>query len=306
MKTIGIICECNPFHAGHGYLISQAKASGADAVVALMSGCFVQRGEAAISDPFSRAAVMLLGGADAVLELPFPYCAGSAEFFGGAGVEIFDRLGVDELWFGSECGDLERLDRLSTALDDPAFWERYAKSAEGNEGTAAAFFSCLQAFCGDNDPCLSNDILAISYLRALRQRGSRIKPVTVKRVGSAYREALVEDAMQFPSATALRRLWRAEGLEAVLPYLPKGAKEILAPCVKKGGAPAELKNAEALILGHFRLTDRERLEDIAELSGGLGNRMAELSHKADSVYGLTQECANSARFSLTFTPYVKK
>lgn len=286
MKTVGIICECNPFHAGHGYLISQAKASGADAVIALMSGCFVQRGEAAIADPFSRAAVMLLGGADAVLELPFPYCAGSAEFFGGAGVEIFDRLGVDELWFGSECGDLERLDRLSTALDDPAFWERYAKSAEGNEGTAAAFFSCLQAFCGDVDPCLSNDILAISYLRALRQRGSRIKPVTVKRVGSAYRADAVEETTQFPSATALRRLWRAKGLDAVLSYLPDGAKEILSPCVENGTAPASLLNAEALVLGHFRLTARENLESIAELSGGLGNRLAEISQRADSLESL--------------------
>ena len=286
MKTVGIICECNPFHAGHGYLIAQAKKSGADAVIALMSGCFVQRGEAAISDPTSRAEIMLLGGADAVLELPFPYCSGSAEFFGGAGVEIFDRLGIDELWFGSECGDLARLERLSAALDAPAFWEHYAKSTEGNEGTAAAFFSCLQEFCGDVDPCLSNDILAISYLRALRNRNSKIKPVTVKRVGSAYRADSVEEKTQFPSATALRRLWRAEGLEAVLPYLPDGAGEILSPCVEQGTAPADLRNAEALVLGHFRLTAREALESIAELSGGLGNRLAELSGRADSLESL--------------------
>lgn len=283
MRTVGIICECNPFHGGHGYLIREAKKSGADSVIALMSGYFVQRGEAAICDPFSRAELMLLGGADAVLELPFPYCAGSAEFFGGAGVEILDRLGVDELWFGSECGDLQRLQKLSLALDDPAFWERYAGSAAGNEGTAAAFFSCLREFCGDDEPCLSNDILAISYLRALRQRGSGIKPMTVKRVGSAYHADSVEEKSEFPSATALRRLWREDGLEAVLPYLPRGAKEVLEPCVERSCAPADLRRAEALILGHFRLTPKEKLEEIAELSGGLGNRLAELSQQADSL-----------------------
>ena len=286
MRTVGIICECNPFHAGHGYLINQAKESGADAVIALMSGCFVQRGEAAIADPVSRAEILLLGGADAVLELPFPYSAGSAEFFGGAGVEILDRLGVRELWFGSECGDLERLERLSGALDDPAFWARYAESDEGNEGTAAAFFSCLREFCKDTAPCLSNDILAISYLRALRQRNSKIKPVTIKRVGSAYREDSIREQAEFPSATALRRLWHENGLQTLLPYLPKGAEKILTASAKKGTAPADLKNAEALILGHFRLTERERLEHIAELSGGLGNRLAELSAAADSLESL--------------------
>ena len=283
MRTVGIICECNPFHAGHGYLIEQAKQSGADAVVALMSGCFVQRGEAAIVEPFSRAEIMLLGGADAVLELPFPYSAGSAEFFGGAGVELLDRLGVTELWFGSECGDIDRLKRLSEATDDPQFWEHYTKTAEGSEGTAAAFLSCLQSFCGDGEPCLSNDILGISYLTALRKRGSKIKPVTIKRVGSAYREDSVGEETKIPSATALRRLWKEKGLEEVLPYLPKGSDAVLNPCVQRAKAPADLSHAEALILGKLRLTPAEELEPIAELSGGLGNRMADAASKATSL-----------------------
>ncbi len=283
MKTAGIICECNPFHGGHGYLIEEARRGGADAVVCLMSGCFVQRGDAAIADPFARAAVLLKGGADLVLELPFPFSAGSAEFFAAAGVEIFDRLGVDELWFGSECGDLDRLRRLSEALADPAFEERYAKTASGNEGTAEAFFSCLQEFCGDGEPCLSNDILGISYLSALRKRACAMKPVTIQRRGSDYRTEALRAHDAFPSATALRRLWREKGLDSLLPYLPVGSKEILESAVKEGCAPADLAFAEHLILGHFRLTPPSELEEIAELSGGLGNRLAEISRKADSM-----------------------
>ena len=107
MRIAGIICECNPIHGGHLYLMREARRQGADAVVCVMSGCFTQRGEAAIADPHTRAHALILGGADAVVELPFPFSCAGAEFFAAAGVEILNRLGVGELWFGSECGDLE-------------------------------------------------------------------------------------------------------------------------------------------------------------------------------------------------------
>ena len=283
MRTVGVICECNPFHAGHGYLFSAARASGADAVIAVMSGCFTQRGEAAVADPVSRARILLLGGADAVLELPYPFCASSAEYFSRAGVEILDRLGVTELWFGSECGDLERLRRLATAAEDPAFASRYAATTRSNEGTAQAFFSCLQDFCGEDSPCLSNDILGISYLRALEKRASRMKPVTLKRQGSAFHETTVSEDGAYPSATALRLLWRKKGLEAILPYLPTGSEAILAPLAVKNAIPASLSNAERLILGHLRLADPAALEVTAELGGGLGNHLAHVAQSATSL-----------------------
>ena len=282
MKTVGIICECNPFHAGHAYLIEQAKRAGADAVIALMSGCFVQRGEPAIVEPSARARVLLLGGADAVLELPFPYSAAGAEFFGAAGVEILDRLGVSELWFGSECGDLDRLQRLACAADDPAFERLYAEQSTQSTGTAEAFLDCLKSFCGDDQPCLSNDILAISYLRALNRLGSCIKPVTVKRLGSAYREESLGELSEYPSATALRRLWNEKGLDSILPFLPVGAKEFLEPCVAEGRAPTSLLNAERFVLGHFRMEMISHIEQIAELSGGLGSRMIHTAQSTDS------------------------
>ena len=92
MRSIGIVCECNPLHGGHQYLIQQARAAGADAVICVMSGCFTQRGEAAIADPYTRAHALILGGADAVVELPFPYSCAGAEFFASAGVEILNLL----------------------------------------------------------------------------------------------------------------------------------------------------------------------------------------------------------------------
>lgn len=283
MRTAGVICECNPIHSGHCALFEAARRAGAEAVVAVMSGGFVQRGEAAVLDPFSRAALLLKGGADLVVELPFPYAASGAEFFASAGIEILDRLGVDFVWFGSECGELSRLQRLAAAADDPSFVARYAATVRGSEGTASAFFSSLQEFCNDGEPCLSNDILGISYLRALRARRSAIQPFTVKREGSAYHAVQTSAEEPHPSATALRRLWLERGSGAILSYLPTGAEPILCAAERAGKAPASLANAERLILGAIRLTSPERLDRIAELSGGLGNRLWSVAQKSSTL-----------------------
>ena len=100
MKHVGIICEYNPFHGGHAHLLRSVRE--AQTVICLMSGNFTQRGEAAILPPRSRAAMALAAGADLVLELPFPYAAGSARYFASAGVRALQALGADTLAFGSE------------------------------------------------------------------------------------------------------------------------------------------------------------------------------------------------------------
>ena len=278
MKRVGVICECNPFHAGHAYLLKQARLAGADAVIAVMSGCFVQRGEAAVADPYLRAEALLAGGADVVLELPFPYAAAGAEFFSRAGVEILARLGVDELWFGSECGDLAGLSRISVLAGSEAFLARYEQAAKEKGGTAETYFALLREMSGGAIPCSPNDILAISYLRAIRESGADLRPVTVRREGSGYADEELT-AGNFPSASALRRLWREQGAEAMLGQLPFEVWDLYA-AVRE---PAELRYAERLILGYFRLTAADALEEIAELSGGLGHRLADAALKADSL-----------------------
>jgi len=267
MKSIGIICECNPFHGGHEYLIRMAREAGAECVVAVMSGSFVQRGEPAVADAHLRAKAVLLGGADLVLELPFPYSAAPAEFFAAAGVEILSSLGVSELWFGSECGDIELLQKLAAISESEAFLSAYAESTSQNRGTAEAYIECLSRMSGEAVSLSSNDLLGIAYLRAIRKKGAVMRPVTIKREGSAYLET--ELGGSFPSATALRKKWRESGVEEVLPHLPQSTRDVYRGC----GAPADMAYAERLILGHFRLTPTENLEKIAELSGGLGARL---------------------------------
>ncbi len=283
MRSIGIICECNPYHAGHEYLFLQARASGADVVVAVMSGCFTQRGEAAVADPWLRAEALLSGGADLVLELPYPYAAASAEFFAGGGVEVLDRLGVSELWFGSECGDLSRLLAAAEVCERADFRARYAETVQESCGTAEAFFEVLQSFCREEQRFSSNDILGIAYLRAIRARKSKLCPVTVKREGSAYLDKLLPTE-GYPSATALRQVWREQGLSAVLPRLPESVRAVYA----RVAAPCDLQYAERLILGQLRLAPPHAFDAVAELSGGLGARLSALALSCTSLEELLQ------------------
>ncbi len=283
MRTAGIICECNPLHAGHLRVAAAARESGADTVVALMSGCFVQRGEAAVADPYTRAEILVRAGFDAVFELPFPYSASSAEFFGRAGVDILARLGVDELWFGSESGDLASLSAAAAVAQSQEFIAAYTAQAQSAGGTAQTYFDLLQAHCASCalkfDP---NDILALSYLRAIAQCAPHLTPHTIRREGSSYREtALAPNAI--PSATALRAAWETDGLDAICIHLPKVCAEVLLREQARGLAPASLERAERAILTHLRLLPPDTSSSFAELGGGLGDRVASLSHRATSL-----------------------
>ena len=288
MRIAGIICECNPLHRGHLYLMERAKQDGADGVICVMSGCFTQRGDAAVFDPRTRAEMILTeGGADAVFELPFPYSAAGAEYFAAAGVSILERLGVDEIWFGSECGELEPLRRTAEIALSEEFSERYRfRCRDQSCGTAEGYVDLLREM-GGMENALSNDILGISYLKAMMLRNSPMKAMTVKRLGCGYREKTLTEN-EFPSASALRELLKKQDVSALEPYISEAVLRLAREQIEKGVAPAELTMAERGILSHFRLSDSERLEQIPELSGGLGRRMAEAARKATRLEDLVR------------------
>lgn len=283
MRTAGIICECNPLHAGHQYLMEQARRAGAEGIVCVMSGCFTQRGEPAVLNPRSRAELLLSAGADAVLELPYPYSCAGAERFAAAGVRILDRLGVDTLWFGSECGDIGLLRRAARIASGEVFAQMYReRCAGGSRGTAAAYFDCLREQGGLGDRFSPNDILGIAYLRALARLHSRMEPFTVLRAGSGYHEETPREG-EFPSATALRRLLFSGGADALSPWMPEEQLRVVRRELDAGSAPARMELAERALLASLRLMPPERLEQAPELTGGLGRRVRAAAHRAGSL-----------------------
>ncbi len=189
-KIAAIICEYNPFHAGHAYQIARVRALYPDAaVVSIMSGSFVQRAQSAAADKYVRARSAVTAGAegpDLVLELPFPWSCASAEYFARAGVYIASAIGADALCFGSETGDIDTLKRACAVVASDAFTSEFAFASADGKGAAAAREAAMAAINPDFVPIMRapNDILALEYLRAL------------DRVADAARAAAAEiDAM---------------------------------------------------------------------------------------------------------------
>lgn len=218
MKVLGIITEYNPFHNGHKHHIEEArKVTGADYVIAVMSGSFVQRGNPAIVSKYDRSLMALNNGVDLVLELPTCYATGSAQYFALGAVALLNQLGiVDYICFGSECGDIKALEEASGIFYNPTedfqsllySYIRDGFSYPAARARAAQHPLGSEAESKNNNLAKvisePNNILGIEYINALKQTGSLIKPITIKRYMAHYHDE--EPGASISSATAIRRV----------------------------------------------------------------------------------------------------
>ena len=208
MKTVGLITEYNPFHNGHAYHIEKAKMlTGADRVIVVMSGDFVQRGAPAVMPKHLRTESALLSGASLIIELPVCFATGSAEYFAQGSISLLNQLGcIDSICFGSECGDLHLLKEIAQILaDEPIEYQTALKQAL-KEGASfpAARQEALNIYSDKYSEILAspNNILGIEYLKALAKIHSKMDPFTIKRIGAGYHDMDING--QFSSATAIR------------------------------------------------------------------------------------------------------
>lgn len=240
MKTVGLITEYNPFHNGHLYHLALARErAGADYVIVVMSGDFVQRGEPAIMDKYERALMALKGGADLVLELPCVYATGSAEYFASGAVSLLDRLGVvDALCFGCETDRLPVLGCIATLLaKEPEEFTTplHAALKQGYSFPKARSVALAEALRGMGQSkrlitlCREaaetpNNILGIEYLKALIRLDSPILPVPVKRIVTGHRDEALPPRSHICSAAAIRKLLHeyddASSAAAIKDYVP--------------------------------------------------------------------------------------
>lgn len=251
MRICGVIAEYNPFHLGHAFHLAETRRIlGADtAVVAAMSGNFVQRGSFALLDKYARAEMAVRGGADLVVELPLAAALTSAEGFARGAVATLSALGCDTLSFGSETADsalLAHAARLLDTLDGKtapaplrglsyAAWRQ--KALEQADPAAAALLST------------PNNTLAVEYCRALT--GTSMQPLAIPRRGAAH--GALAPAEGFASASYLRKLAYSGKLPACAPYMPPAAYRLLADCAKRGLAPALPQDTALLAILRDRL-----------------------------------------------------
>lgn len=217
MNVVGIIAEYNPFHKGHAYQIQKAKEQcGAEFAVVVMNGDFVQRGEPAIFDKYTRTKEALLGGADLIFELPVRFGLSSAGDFAMGGVLALNALPfVTHLCFGTETGDLTPLLQAATFLcDEPDSYRTRVKHFVKQgilypkaRSLALAAESGLPTQTWDSP----NNILGLEYCVALQKLHSKIKPFTIRREGQGYHDNDTPALSDFPSATFLRKKIRKAG-----------------------------------------------------------------------------------------------
>lgn len=263
MAVAGVIAEYNPFHRGHRWQLAEIRRRlGEDtAVIACMSGNFVQRGDFALADKFARTEMALAGGADLVLELPTPWAAAAAERFAQGAVALLAATGVaTHLAFGCECGELEPLARTAECLDGPRYKEALRRFSGGKTAFAAARQAAVRSLIGAAGECLSspNNALAVEYLRALG--GTCLEPLALPRVGAGHDS---REEAPFPSASAIRaQAVRGGGWRDML---PESSAAILSREMEAGRAPASWRICERAALARLRAMEEE---DFRPYDGG--------------------------------------
>lgn len=272
MKAAGIICEYNPIHSGHVYHIRQTRRllGGDTAIVCVMSGNFVQRGEPALFQKHARAEAAVRCGADLVLELPLPYALSSAEGFAYGGVFLLHALGcVTHISFGSEAGHIAPLLAAARTLDKPETLLCLKEELQKGVSFAAARTEALRRVLGEGAQVLltPNNTLGVEYLRALERLKSPIVPVTVPRKGAGH------DGVGAESASYIRRRFR-EGEDA-WGLIPEPARPVYRGEVEAGRGPVFPETLEVAVLSRLRMLPPEAFALLPDATEGLERRLWE-------------------------------
>lgn len=266
MSVIGIVCEFNPFHNGHKYLINSVKKDG-DIIVCVMSGNYVQRGEPAIFPKDLRVKSALLNGADIVLELPFLYATASAEIFASTAIKILDSFGCDKVAFGTENTSVEQFENAVDILLSGSFDEKIKKHLDNGVSYPTARQMAFDEYNCNCDISTPNNILAIEYICAIRKNNYNIVPICVNRKGANYNDNCAIGS--FASATYIRNLINEN--KSISEFVPESAYEIYKNALDNGEyISAEKFNIAALSLLRSSNVDKAGIANMAE---GLENRI---------------------------------
>ncbi|RKD34392.1 nucleotidyltransferase [Thermohalobacter berrensis] len=313
MRVVGLITEYNPFHNGHKYHLEKSKEiSRSNYSVAVMSGNFLQRGEPAIVDKWTRAKMAIDSGVDLVIELPVVYACQSAEYFSYGSVKLLDSLGVvDSIVFGSESGDVKKINAIADILlKEPNNFKNYLKDylSKGNTFPKSRTKALIKYARNHLNSKLStediediinspNNILGIEYLKALKKINSKIVPYTIKRIGSDYHQEDITG--KFSSATSIRKKIFEDGnLDTIKDIVPYHTYIHLNNFLNKYGSFNKTCNYNDILQYILINTDRKKLKEILDVEEGLENRILKCFNENNTIEGLIN-CIKTKRYTLT-------
>ena len=296
---IGVAAEYNPFHKGHGYHLEQSRAlAGGGTVICVMSGDFVQRGEAAVFAKHARAEAAVRGGADLVLELPLPWALSSAEGFARGCVGLLASLGiVTHMSFGTESGTLAPLLSAAEALLDPAVDAQIREELDSGISYAAARQRALArrgaALAGAVET--PNNILAVEYLKAMYALGVHMEPLAIPRRGAGH-DRISAPGESYPSASELRTML-ASGRDAFR-GMPPAAVEVFRREMERGRGPVTAESLETAVLSRLRMLPTSAYNELPDASEGLGNRLSRAVRTEATLDGVLA-AARTKRYTLS-------
>lgn len=280
MQVCAIIAEYNPFHAGHAAQIAEIRRRlPGCAVIALMSGNYVQRGAPALWDKYARAAFAVQAdGPDLVVELPITAALSSAEGFAHGGVSLAAALGcVTHLSFGCETGTEHSLTQLAALLGSDAFAELLRTELSAGTSYALAAIRAAHRLCPQHASLLEspNDLLAVQYCRFMQQLAPEMIPLAVRRHGAAH-DGIPQDGI--PSASYIRTQFQAGAIDSALALLPETYRS-----AARTARRHDWSDMEPAVLPYLRRLSVEQLRLLPGVSEGLEFRFVQACQNAGSL-----------------------
>ena len=304
-RVLGIIAEYNPFHNGHLYHIAKSiEETGAQYVVAVISGNFVQRGNTSIVNKWIKTRMALLNGVDLVIELPTIYSISSAENFAEGAIKIFNSLGiVDTISFGMEAKDIATLNNIANVLySEPKEYvtillhelKKGNSYPKARENALMMYLNDIKRYA--NVMAGSNNILGIEYLKALKKTKSTILPIGIKREKVLYNDKYIVD--EFASATAIRKMLMTKQLNDISKVMPRSSYLQLGEELKKGHYVIDISRLEKEIIYTLRKMSVEEISNLPDVSEGLENSIKNAANSCNTLEELIN-IVKTKRFTQT-------
>jgi len=296
MKAVGVVVEYNPFHNGHQFHLNQTiEQSGADVIIAVMSGNFLQRGEPALVSKWARTKMALLGGADIIFELPYQFATQNADIFAKGAVNILAAANCHSLCFGSESGDIDSFNMTLDFLDvhEDVFQTKVKEYMREGVSYPTALSQSFKSL-SPNDQLLDlskpNNILGLQYVAAIRSQKLTMEPLTIIRKSANYHDEHFA-SNSIASATSIRKaLFSHDGqINDIQAYLPPTSYEILAKYQKEFGHFHSWENYWPLLKYKLLQSTPAELRKVHEVEEGLEHRLLQAARSAITFEAFMKE-----------------
>ncbi len=287
MNFCGVICEFNPFHNGHNYLIQEAKKQTGAEIVCLMSGNFVQRGIPAIASKYTRAKHAVISGANVVLELPAVFACSNAENFASGAIKIFKALEIKQIAFGIENTNLETLKKIAKlkAENNERFKTAFKNEIQNGINYNTALKRSIASTIGDDDIIdilnKPNNVLAVEYLTAILKQNATIDVVAINRCDNGYESDNPKN--EFLSASAIRELIVQN--KDYTKFTPENVK------IDEFFDVSQQTMLETLEILKIRNTPASELEKFYDYSEGIEYRIKEMADKFSTLDEIKKQIA---------------